>query len=111
MCASTRSIEGVRFDGGYMEEQTKLGTDWGLFLLEAKDFMQKEAERAKSLVQSDNGIITIFNSLMVKGTLNVLMIILKYFFYPGLRPGWSILQVVDPYVESHAATAILTTLK
>jgi hypothetical protein len=72
--------------------------------------MQKEAERSKSLVESENEIITFFNSLMVNGTLNVLSITLKY-FYPGLRPGWSILQVVDPYVEPHAATAILTTLK
>lgn len=94
-----------------MEAMTKLGTDWGLFLPDAKDFMKKEAERAKSLVESENEIITFFNSLMVKGTLNVLSITLKYFFYPGLRPGWSILQVVDPYVEAHAATVILTTLE
>jgi hypothetical protein len=42
----------------YMEAVTKLGTDWGLFLPSAKDFMQKEAEKAKSLVESKNEIIT-----------------------------------------------------
>lgn len=42
-----------------MEAMTKLGTDWGLFLPDAKDFMKKEAERAKSLVESENEIITV----------------------------------------------------
>ena len=35
---------------------------------------------------------------------------LKYFFYPALRPGWSILQVVDPHVGPGAAASILKAL-
>ena len=35
----------------------------------------------------------------------------KYYYQPGLRLGWSLLQVVDPYVGPHAAGAILSVLR
>jgi hypothetical protein len=113
MCASTRSIEGVRFDRWYMEEMAKLGSDWGSFIPEAKEFMYREAKRAEDLklVKSKDEVVTFFNDLMVKGTSDVMKITLKYFFHPGLRPGWVLLQVLDPYVGPRAAKSILKALK
>jgi hypothetical protein len=112
MCASTRSTEGVRFDRGFIEAMAKLGNNWGEVLPEAKDFMEKEAKRAEDikLVDCKEEVTDFFNGLMKKGTSNVLNVTLKYFFRPGLRPGWCILQVVDPYVGPRAATAILIAL-
>jgi hypothetical protein len=44
MCASTRSIEGVRFDRSFMKEMAKLASNWGFFIPEAAEFMQREAK-------------------------------------------------------------------
>ena len=84
-----------------------------MFLPTAKVFLNKEAKRAKDLglVGSENEVIKFFNDLMKNGTSSVLQIALKYFFYPGQRPGWVLLQVIDPYVGPLAAAAILLALK
>ena len=112
-CASTRSIEGVRFDRLFLESMLQLSSNWGEFLPDALTFLQREAERAEvlELVRNKEEVINFFDSLMKKGTSTIMSLALKYFFYPGLRPAWSILQVVDPYVGSAAATAILSALK
>jgi hypothetical protein len=44
-------------------------------------------------------------------TSDVMKITLKYFFYPGLRPGWILLQVLDPYIGPRAAKSILKELR
>ena len=74
--------------------------------------MDKEAKRAESIDlvdKSDNAVLFV-NKLMKEATSQVLPISLKYFFYPALRPGWSILQDVDPCVGPRAAASILKAL-
>jgi hypothetical protein len=112
-CASTRSIEGVRFDRIFLESMVQLSSDWAAFIPEAKTFLSKEAKRAVDLklVGSENEVVEFFNQLMKRGTSSVMAVALKYFFYPGLRPAWSILQVVDPFVGPTAASALLSSLK
>ena len=48
---------------------------------------------------------------MNDGCKEIMDIVAKYFYLPGLRLGWSILQVVDPTVGPHAAGAILCVLR
>ena len=112
-CASTRSIEGVRFDRSFLSSMSALTTNWELFLPDAKVFMDKEALRAKKLglVQTEKEVTDFFNKMIKEGTSNVMSVALKYFFFPALRPGWCILQVVDPYIGPRAASAILVALR
>lgn len=111
-CPSTRSVEAVRFDRGFLQAMSQLAGQWEKFLPDSKAFLDSEAQRAEDLelVSNKDEVTAYFNDLMSKGTCNVLKMALKYFFYPGLRPGWSILQVVDPFVGPKAAGAILSAL-
>ena len=111
-CASTRSIEGVRFDRSFLEKIHLLSTDWERLLPDTKEYLDKEAKRAEAidLVDKKENAVLFINNLMKEATSQVLPIALKYSFYPALRPGWSILQVVDPHVGPRAASAILKAL-
>jgi hypothetical protein len=48
-CASTRSIEGVRFDRSFLESMSKLSLNWDLFLPTSKVFLDKEAIRCSRI--------------------------------------------------------------
>ena len=74
--------------------------------------MDKEAKRAEviGLVDKSDNAVPFINKLMKEATSQVLLIALKYFFYLALRPGWSILQVVDPHEGPGAAASILKAL-
>ena len=48
-CASTRSIEGVRFDRGFIQSMSNLCHEWGSFIPEAKEYLLPEAKRAERL--------------------------------------------------------------
>ena len=52
-----------------------------------------------------------FDAKMKEGTSGMMETTMKYFLHPGLRIGWSLLQVVDPYVGPKAAAAILCALR
>ena len=111
-CASTRSIEGVRFDRSFLEQIHLLSNDWEQLLPGTKHYLDKEAKRAEliGLVDKSDNAVLFINKLMKEATSQVLPIALKYFSYPALRPGWSTLQVVDPHVGPGAAASRLKAL-
>ena len=110
---STRAIENVLFERHFISDIYRLTSNWKTFLPESYSFLQSEALRSKALgFDTDEKDMEEYYDCKIKeGTKSMLEMTLKYFLYPGLKLGWSILQVVDPYVGPKAAFAILSALK
>ena len=110
---STRAIENAIFERNFIGEIHHLCTDWSSFLPEVHAFILSEATRAMSLglIENENTLLDYFNDLMKEGCKGMMEMTSKYYYQPGLRLGWSLLQVVDPYVGPHAAGAILSVLR
>lgn len=110
---STRSIENVLFERHFVECILCLSTDWRKVLPDANEFLISETSRAKALglIDDEKVMVDYFDAQMKMGTEPMMEVTKKYFIIPGLRIGWSILQVVDPYVGPAAAAAILCALR
>lgn len=54
--------------------------------------------------------MTYLNGILEDGCEDMMSVVSKYFFLPGLRLGWSLLQAVDPFIGPAAAGAILCVL-
>ena len=72
--------------------------------------MISETSRAKALglIDDEKVMVDYFDAQMKMGTDPMMEVTKKYFIIPGLRIGWSILQVVDPYVGSCCNTMCIT---
>ena len=110
---STRSIENAIFERNFIREIHHLCTEWSTFLPDVNAYILSEATRALSLglIEDENIFLEFFNNLMIEGCKGMMEMTSKYFYQPGLRLGWSLLQVVDPYVGPNAAGAILCVLR
>ena len=110
---STRAIENVIFERQFVMEIFLLCSDWERKLPGVTEYVELEAKRAVglNLIGDEDELITYFKNIMNDGCKEIMDIVAKYFYLPGLRLGWSILQVVDPTVGPHAAGAILCVLR
>ena len=110
---STRAIENAVFERTFTQQIYELCNDWTASLPDVHSFLVKEASRAVKLALTDKEEIMInyFDNLVKDGCKDMMKVVSKYFFLPSLRLGWSLLQVVDPFVGPHAAAAILCVLR
>ena len=77
-----------------------LCNDWEKMMPNVSKYVDLEAKRAVKLqlIGDEEELVTYFKNIMNDGCKEIMDIVARYFYLPGLRLGWSILQVVDPTV-------------